>query len=65
VGQGGLISAALGGTSPVYVKEQLGHSSIRVTVDTYAHFIARKNRSTVDQLDAIGYQSATTRYGRQ
>jgi integrase len=54
-----------GGASPVYVKEQLGHSSIRVTGDTYAHFIPGENRSTVDQLDTICHLSATNRYGRR
>jgi integrase len=40
------------GESPVYVKEQLGHSSIQVTVDIYGHLIPGANRAAVDRLDA-------------
>lgn len=32
------------GESPVYVKEQLGHSSIKMTVDIYGHLIPGANR---------------------
>ena len=39
------------GESPVYVKEQLGHSSIRITVDLYGHAIRRWDKSPVDKLD--------------
>ncbi len=39
------------GASVVYVKEQMGHSSIQVTVDTYAHLIPGANVSYVDRLD--------------
>src|SRR5262249_27728678 len=39
------------GESPVYVKEQMGHSSIQVTVDSYAHLIPGANRQAVDRLD--------------
>lgn len=41
------------GQSPVYVKEQLGHSSIQVTVDIYGHLIPNSNRDAVNQLDNI------------
>ena len=30
--------------SPAYVKEQMGHSSIQVTVDVYGHLIPGANR---------------------
>jgi integrase len=33
-----------------YVKAQLGHSSIHVTVDRYGHFIPGANRAAVDRL---------------
>jgi integrase len=33
------------------VKEQLGHHSIRVTVDTYGHLVPGGNRAAVDRLD--------------
>ena len=39
------------GASIVYVKEQMGHSSIQVTVDTYGHLIPGANVSYVDRLD--------------
>ncbi|NLC70672.1 MAG: site-specific integrase [Desulfuromonadaceae bacterium] len=39
------------GESPVYVKEQMGHSSIQMTVDIYGHLIPNSNRSAVDRLD--------------
>ena len=39
------------GASPVYVKEQLGHSSIQITVDIYGHLIPSSNRDAVNGLD--------------
>ncbi len=39
------------GASIVYVKDQMGHSSIQVTVDTYGHLIPGANISYVDRLD--------------
>jgi len=41
------------GESPVYVKEQLGHSSIQITVDTYGHLIPGANREAVNRLAAM------------
>jgi integrase len=41
------------GASIVYVKEQMGHSSIQVTVDTYGHLIPGANVCFVDRLDAV------------
>lgn len=35
-----------------YVKEQMGHSSIQVTVDVYGHLVPSANRAAVDKLDA-------------
>jgi integrase len=40
------------GESPVYVKEQLGHSSIQMTVDIYGHLIPSGNRDAVNRLDS-------------
>lgn len=37
----------------MYVKEQMGHSSIQVTVDTYGHLISGANVNFVDRLDAV------------
>ncbi len=39
------------GASPVYVKEQLGHTSIQMTVDIYGHLIPSSNREMVNRLD--------------
>jgi len=41
------------GESPVYVKEQLGHSSIQMTVDIYGHLIPNSNRNAVNSLDEL------------
>ena len=35
----------------MYVKEQMGHSSIQVTVDLYGHLIPGGNKQAVDRLD--------------
>jgi integrase len=40
-----------GKESPTYVQEQMGHSSIKVTVDIYGHPVAGANRQAVDKLD--------------
>jgi integrase len=39
------------GESLTYVKEQMGHSSINVTVDIYGHLVPGGNRVAVDKLD--------------
>jgi integrase len=38
------------GASIVYVKEQMGHSSIQVTVDTYGHLVPGADVSYIDRL---------------
>jgi integrase len=48
------------GASIVYVKEQMGHSSIQVTVDTYGHLIPGANVSFVDKLDELQKQEEKT-----
>ena len=40
------------GESLAYVQQQLGHSSVQVTVDVYGHLIPGANRAAVDRLDA-------------
>jgi integrase len=40
------------GASPVYVKEQLGHSSIQMTVEIYGHLIPSSHREMVNRLDS-------------
>ena len=41
------------GESLAYVKDQLGHSSIRLTVDLYGHLVPGGNRDAVDRLDDV------------
>jgi integrase len=48
------------GASIVYVKEQMGHSSIQVTVDIYGHLIPGANVSFVDRLDEAPQDCAET-----
>jgi integrase len=40
------------GESPAYVRDQMGHSSIKITVDVYGHLVPGGNRQAVDRLDA-------------
>jgi integrase len=47
------------GESPVYVKEQLGHTSIQMTVDIYGHLIPGSNRQAVNRLDTRHYATYT------
>jgi len=49
------------GESLVYVKDQLGHSSIQITVDTYRHLVPGANRGAVDKLD----DALLTNYGEK
>ena len=37
--------------SLAYVRDQLGHASVQLTVDTYGHLIPGANRQAVDRLD--------------
>ena len=39
------------GESLAYVKDQLGHHSIKITVDIYGHLVPGANRQAVDRLD--------------
>jgi integrase len=39
------------GESLAYVKDQMGHHSIRVTVDVYGHLVPGGNKAAVDKLD--------------
>jgi len=54
-------SALIGnGASLTYVKEQMGHHSISVTVDVYGHLIPGANRTEVNKIDDAGiWKSAT------
>ena len=48
------------GASLTYVKEQMGHSSIQVTVDIYGHLIPGSDVAFVDRLDAIPAENPKT-----
>lgn len=39
------------GESLAYIRDQMGHYSIRVTVDTYGHLVPGGNKAAVDRLD--------------
>ena len=45
------------GESPVYVQRQLGHASIKLTVDTYGRWLPMGNKVAVDRLDDAGVGS--------
>ena len=48
------------GVPIVYVKEQMGHSSIQVTVDTYGHLIPGASVSFIDRLDSVPAEEQKT-----
>jgi hypothetical protein len=39
------------GESAVYVQRQLGHASIKLTIDTYGKWLPMGNKAAVDRLD--------------
>lgn len=41
------------GESLAYVKEQLGHSTIKLTVDVYGHLVPGANREAVNRLPVL------------
>jgi integrase len=45
------------GESPVYVQRQLGHASIKLTVDTYGRWLPMGNKAAADRLDDAGLGS--------
>jgi hypothetical protein len=45
-------SRGFGGASIVYVKEQMGHSSVQVTVHPYGHLLPEANVNWAVQLDS-------------
>jgi integrase len=47
------------GASLAYVKEQMGHSSIQITVDVYGHLIPGADIAWVDRLDSTSRQQQT------
>jgi len=51
------------GESPVYVQRQLGHASIKLTVDTYGKWLPMGNKAAVDRLDDVDAGSKTVAVG--
>jgi integrase len=47
------------GESLAYVRDQMGHASIQITVDTYGHLVPGGNRAAVDRLDDETQPDAT------
>jgi integrase len=41
------------GESLAYVKEQLGHSSIKITMDVYGHLVPGANAAAVNRLPSL------------
>jgi integrase len=56
------------GESLAYVRDQLGHASIKITVDTYGHLVPGANKVAVDRLDELTgrnlYATGSKRPGR-
>ena len=52
------------GESLMYVKEQMGHSSIQITADVYGHLVPGGNRGAVDRLDECPRRVLQTRCKR-
>lgn len=48
------------GESLAYIRDQLGHHSIKVTVDVYGHLAPEGNKEAVDRLDDIGLKLQPT-----
>lgn len=40
-----------GGVNPIYVQRQLGHASIKLTVDLYGKWLPMEHKAAVDRLD--------------
>ena len=47
------------------VKEQLRHSSIKITADVYGHLVPGANRQAVNRLPSLGGFEAQQRKGKQ
>ncbi len=48
-----VLNESKNGDSLAYVKDQLGHSSIRMTVDVYRHLVPGANRQAVNKLPSL------------
>lgn len=52
------------GAHPKYLQAQMGHSSIRVTLDLYGHLFPDANRGVLDALDELTAPSTPHREKR-
>jgi integrase len=50
------------GETLAYIRDQMGHHSIRVTVDVYGHFVPGGNKAAVDRLDDASDATSRNRY---
>jgi integrase len=50
------------GESLAYVKDQLGHNSIKMTVDVYGHLVPGANRAAVNRLTGVSSSGAKARF---
>jgi integrase-like protein len=50
------------GENVFYVKEQLGHASVQITIDCYGHLAPGSNRKAVDRLDSPALQAVSVVY---
>jgi integrase len=48
----------LGGVHPKVVQERLGHSSIKITLDTYSHVLPNMQAEAADKLESLVYGDA-------
>jgi integrase len=48
----------LGGVHPKVVQERLGHSSIKITLDTYSHVLPNMQAEAADKLEGLVYGDA-------
>ena len=48
-----------------FIRDQLGHFSIQMTVDIYGHLVPGANRSAVDRLDDVPVQRIEIRASKE
>ncbi len=53
------------GESLAYIRDQMGHHSIRVTVDLYGHLVPGANRKAVNQMDDPDWQESAKKSATQ
>ena len=53
------------GESLVYVRDQMGHNSIRITADLYGHLVPGANRKAVNQMDDPDWRNSVRESARK